>query len=118
MENFDLRKFLTESTISEVAGKVLMDKVDKRWVILDKDGKQAPFPFENKYYTSPKVAQNSLDSEVEEREYASTTDPESIEPKLRRRSSMGSEEERQATYKEVSQYKVQEVELKMTVTIK
>ena len=35
MENFDLKKYLTESYLSENTGQVLVDKVEPRWIIAE-----------------------------------------------------------------------------------
>ena len=35
MENFDLKKYLTESYLSENTGQVLVDKVEPRWIITE-----------------------------------------------------------------------------------
>ena len=111
MENFDLRKFLTESTISEVAGKVLIDKTEPRWVIVGEDG-TIPKYFEKNFYTSAKRAQDALEGmlksheEYVDREFASQSNPSP------------SDVERQAYYDKMQKLEVQEVELKMTATSK
>jgi len=35
MDNFDLKKYLTESRLDEDSGKVLVDKVEPRWIIAE-----------------------------------------------------------------------------------
>lgn len=111
MDNFDLKKYLAESTISEAAGKVLIDKTETRYVIVGEDG-TIPKYFEKNFYTSTKRAQDALDGMVKsheeyvDREFASKGNPSP------------SDVERQAYYDKMQKLEVQEVELKMTVTIK
>ena len=37
-DTFDIRKFLTENKLNEASNKVLTDKTETRWIVLDKDG--------------------------------------------------------------------------------
>ena len=37
MDNFNLKKYLTEGYLSENTGKVLVDKVEPRWIIAEPD---------------------------------------------------------------------------------
>jgi hypothetical protein len=104
MENFNLRKFLAESTISEAAGKVLIDKTEPRWVIVGEDG-TIPKYFEKNLYTSSKRAQDALEGMMKSHE-------EYVDREL----SSNPNSDRSG-YK-MPEIKVQEVELKMTVTAK
>lgn len=110
-DTFNLRKFLTENKLNETSSKVLTDKTETRWIVLDKDGNQPDY-FKKNFYTSPKRAQNTIDDIVQDyKDLASRKKAD--EPNL-----MKSDDERKADYERVSQYKVHEVELKMTVTLK
>jgi hypothetical protein len=104
MENFNLRKFLAENSIKEVAGKVLIDKTEPRWVIVGEDG-TIPKYFEKNLYTSSKRAQDALDGMMKSHE-------EYVDREL----SSNPNSDR-SDYK-MPEVKVQEVELKMTVTAK
>ena len=37
MDNFDLRKYLAENNLNEASGKVLVDKVEPRWIVAEPD---------------------------------------------------------------------------------
>ena len=104
MENFNLRKFLAESTISEAAGKVLIDKTEPRWVIVGEDG-TIPKYFEKNFYTSAKRAQDALEGMMKSHE-------EYVDREL------SSDPNSDRSGYKMPEIKVQEVELKMTVTTK
>ena len=104
MENFNLRKFLAENSIKEVAGKVLIDKTEPRWVIVGEDG-TIPKYFEKNFYTSAKRAQDALEGMMKSHE-------EYVDREL----SSNPNSDR-SDYK-MPEVKVQEVELKMIVTAK
>jgi len=108
---FDLKKFLSENKINEASNKVLTDKTETRWIVLDGDGNQPDY-FKKNFYTSPKRAQKVVDDIVKDYEDLASR-KKADEPNL-----MKSDDERKADYERVSQYKVHEVEVKMTVTLK
>ena len=123
MDNFDLRKYLTENHLSENTGQVLVDKVEPRWIIaepdninmkgltaIDPDSRGELTYYKNKKNAEKELADLVIDAKIKADELRDN--PESYDDDL------GAKEEDEEFIKRINNAEVIEVEMQVKITVK